>query len=249
MKKHLVFISHSYKDLKLAQAIKMYIDSLENFQAELIMEQKDPMKLLTQKVENGLERCTFIIPILTENSINNQWVNQEIGFARALKKHFIPIIQRTILSDLKGFINQSFDLPHNFEIGELSKTEYVLGLIGAVETDLYNKAKEIDSENISELFTGKWTSTFKIDGRLTSEHFEIKKNGTFTTNHDFKFQIKNVFIDNDDNSIYFEKHGLNDDKRILKNQLKIINRGQKYSGKEINTLENSTIEISYRKSV
>jgi len=60
-----------------------------------------------------------LIPILTIESICNQWVNQEIGFAKAINKPIIPLVEESLLDELKGFIHKQMDLPFKF-IGDES---------------------------------------------------------------------------------------------------------------------------------
>ncbi|MBN2236731.1 MAG: toll/interleukin-1 receptor domain-containing protein [Bacteroidales bacterium] len=74
-----------------------------------------PGKLLADKVNEGIQESQFFIPILTNNSIANQWVNQEIGFAYSHSRMILPIIDQNIMSKLKGFINPQLDLPFYFE--------------------------------------------------------------------------------------------------------------------------------------
>lgn len=52
---------------------------------------------------------------MTKNSIPTQWINQEIGFATALSKRIMPIVESDLIDKLKGFIYKQIDLPYNFQ--------------------------------------------------------------------------------------------------------------------------------------
>ncbi|GEM_PF-1758766 len=74
----------------------------------------------TEKVAKGIEECRYFVPILTRNSYQNQWVNQEIGYAAGKSKPIYPLIENQLLHDrlLKGWIHTERDLPYRFNIFE-----------------------------------------------------------------------------------------------------------------------------------
>ncbi len=65
---------------------------------------------LAEKVKEGIDEATFFVPILTGDSISNQWVNQEIGFAEAKGVSILPVVEQEIIPRLKGFIHNQVDL-------------------------------------------------------------------------------------------------------------------------------------------
>ncbi|GEM_PF-1119303 len=95
----------------------------------VVARRSKPAVLLATKVEDAIEESNYLIPILTEQSINNQWVNQEIGYANKLVKDkkikIIPIVEKTLILDdrLKGFIHKQMDLPFVYENNDSNEIE------------------------------------------------------------------------------------------------------------------------------
>ena len=54
------------------------------------------------KVKEGIDSCNAMIVLLTYNSTNTIWLNQEIGYATARNIPIIPIIEQGI--DVLGFL-------------------------------------------------------------------------------------------------------------------------------------------------
>jgi len=98
------------------QMLKDLIDESIDLTPIVIAERRNSLLPLTKKVEDGIKESQIIIPILTSESISSQWVNQEIGYATALKNiRIMPIIDNSIMNDLKGFIHKEVDLSYNFQ--------------------------------------------------------------------------------------------------------------------------------------
>ena len=57
-----------------------------SLEAIIVERNKEPMKLLVDKVSEGIHKSTFVVAILTKKSMHTQWINQEIGYAFALNK-------------------------------------------------------------------------------------------------------------------------------------------------------------------
>jgi hypothetical protein len=85
----------------------------------VVASRNKPAMLLATKVQEAIEEAEYLIPILTSQSIQNQWVNQEIGYAIKLvqqqKIRVIPIVELTVMDGLKGFIHKQMDLPFVFK--------------------------------------------------------------------------------------------------------------------------------------
>ena len=111
-----IFISYFNDDNKKMQMLKSLIDSTDGLIPIVIADRRKSLVPLTKKVEDGIKESKIIIPILTSNSINSQWVNQEIGYASALTTiKIMPIIENSIIDNLKGFIHKQVDLSYNYQ--------------------------------------------------------------------------------------------------------------------------------------
>ncbi|HTA84144.1 MAG TPA: toll/interleukin-1 receptor domain-containing protein [Bacteroidia bacterium] len=112
--KHEIFISYSHKDINKIKLLVKELNNHPTFKPLVIASDREVGKLLAEKVINGIKKAEIIIPVITERSISEQWINQEIGFATAIGKTIIPIIDNALIDDLKGFIHKQIDLPYSY---------------------------------------------------------------------------------------------------------------------------------------
>ena len=111
-----IFISYSDNDRKKMIALEKAIkESALNLKPIVVAKDAQPGVPLSEKIKKAINNCDIIIPIITEESIKNQWVNQEIGFAVAKEKKIFPIVDNAIIKNLKGFIHDQIDIPFNFK--------------------------------------------------------------------------------------------------------------------------------------
>ncbi len=114
MDKIKIFVSYFSGDDPKLKIVKEILKGEERIKPIIIADKREPKKLLTEKVIEGIKQADYIIPILTERSISTQWINQEIGYSKALAKNLIPIVELEIIDDLKGFIHKQIDLPYSY---------------------------------------------------------------------------------------------------------------------------------------
>jgi hypothetical protein len=112
--KHGIFISYSDFDKDKVGLIVQELEHNTLLYPIVIASNREALKPLAQKVADGIIEAKVIVPIITKNSINTQWINQEIGFATALQKKIMPVVQAELIETLKGFIHKQIDLPYNF---------------------------------------------------------------------------------------------------------------------------------------
>lgn len=111
-----VFISYAHDDdNKRKMLYRRILKAEAGLDPVVIVNRQFPGKPLADKVAEGIQECEFFVPILTKAALKNQWVNQEIGYAFALKKPIVPIVASSILHHLKGFIHAQNDLPFIFQ--------------------------------------------------------------------------------------------------------------------------------------
>lgn len=108
------FIGYASEDDSFAQYIHdslSRIVQIHPYKAEIYLEYGEDFK---QRIQNELSESYFMIVLLTEDGKSSQWVNQEVGYAFALKKrlipryrelpHIIPLSQKQV--ELKGLITK-----------------------------------------------------------------------------------------------------------------------------------------------
>jgi hypothetical protein len=119
MNKIKIFISYSIQDNDKMEFIKNLINESEKLEPIVVLQQKSNLSYNADKIIESLIKSTVFLPILTSNSINNQWVNQEIGFvfgSNSIKiENIKPIVEKKIMTKLKGFISANNDLNYRFE--------------------------------------------------------------------------------------------------------------------------------------
>lgn len=122
--KHGIFISYSDFDKEKVELIVKELEGNIKFYPIVIASNREALKPLAQKVADGIIEAKIILPILTKNSIPTQWINQEIGFATALNKRIMPIVESDLIDKLKGFIHKQIDLPYNYLPNTNKATEH-----------------------------------------------------------------------------------------------------------------------------
>jgi len=99
--------------------IKNLIDNKPPLKSLVVPQENSNLDYNSEKIKKAFAKTTIFLPILTSNSIKNQWVNQEIGYCFALNsikiENIKPIIEKKITNKLKGFISISNDLNYRFD--------------------------------------------------------------------------------------------------------------------------------------
>lgn len=115
---------------------------------------------LADKAKDCMDEADCLMPILTRQSIDSQWVNQKIGFAEALKKPIIPLVEKNLLDNLKGFIHKQIDLPFVFS---------------GVESDVKKEARSFRKCYISALEYPASSSDISLPHHNKRRKLEITK--------------------------------------------------------------------------
>ncbi len=111
-----IFISYSSDDNNKKNILKNKLNEVKEFIPVVIADRRRNMEPLTAKVESGLKESQIIIPIITRKSINTQWINQEIGYTKAISNiRIVPLVEDSIINDLKGFIHKQVDISNAFK--------------------------------------------------------------------------------------------------------------------------------------
>ncbi len=86
--KNVIFLSYAGKDKEIAQYMAEEINRQigANFYCHLVEATREGDTTFTDKIIKYFTTCNVFIVLLTRNSINNQFVNQEWGYAKALKE-------------------------------------------------------------------------------------------------------------------------------------------------------------------
>lgn len=181
-----VFISYSNDDKNKMVALERSIERcFDNIETIVVSRKISPGVPLSEKVKTSIEECDVLIPILTNKSLINQWVNQEIGYAVAKNKDIFPIVESDIIGNLKGFIHNQIDIPFSFKGNRdnsrkesYSYRKCYLNLLKYLSSTYY---QSIDSKPM-----------FKA----TVKPGKVKSGDKYTTSVKYKGVVKNGFFDN-----------------------------------------------------
>ncbi len=122
-----VFVSYAGENKKIAVKLANEINTKLKgyFLSELVEDRKEGDTTFTDKVINYFKKCNVFIVIITRESLKNQFVNQEWGYAKCLKE----LGQIQILLHIKGrrikpkgFISTNMDF-FNLEYNKAGKPE------------------------------------------------------------------------------------------------------------------------------
>lgn len=234
----LVFISYSSTDLSKLKAFERKLNETDFLKPLVIARNRESGSLITDKVTTGIKTADLIVPILTTNSIHAQWMNQEIGYAIALKKEVHPLVEHQVIGQLAGFITNAIDIPYQFNSNPDKKKERnaFRTCCDLLIQDLRTKWKP-DSPSkqlsLSDVFSGEWRNDYQHhSGRNGSEIVQIKNGNEYYADNTLTFLLDNIYISDDLKIIKFRKTHIKD-KHTALNELELIRQGV-YAGKEEN---------------
>lgn len=120
-----VFISFCWDNRDLTKRVYSAVNKTRHLYPIVITnpERANAQLWNPEKVALGIKECSFFISIISELSLNSQWVNQEIGFAAALERPIYSIVQQNLVDakKLKGWVNSERDQPYRYDLHEDSK--------------------------------------------------------------------------------------------------------------------------------
>ncbi len=119
-----VFISFAETDRNKMILLKKAIEGSKSLIPVVVEDKKEGAILLSTLVCDAIKESNYFIPILSGRSVNTQWVNQEIGFAKGLSSQveILPIVENEIIHSLKGFIHNQIQLRYTY-IADNSKSK------------------------------------------------------------------------------------------------------------------------------
>lgn len=178
--KEILFISYANEN---SDKVKLITRELENhpiFEPLVVANRREPNKALVKKVTDGIDSAYRIIPILSSQSFRTQWINQEIGYASARGIPIVPIVAKSILNDLKGFIHKQNDCPYLYpsRVGLFIRDENpaFMECFNLLIKDLEEEYKANQSKDSMEIIKDPNNSL------LSPSRIDSNKNSTF----DFK---------------------------------------------------------------
>lgn len=113
-----VFLSHATSDTKHVALVKRQIEAL-GITVYLAEHDPKPGTVVAQRVQDAIHRCHALVVLITTNSVNSAYVQQEVGIAHECDKPIVPIVEKGIdtrrLGILQGIEYLELDLEHPAE--------------------------------------------------------------------------------------------------------------------------------------
>jgi TIR domain len=100
-----VFLSHSCDDLQHVALVKRQIEALG---VDVYLAEHDlrPGTSIAAKVQQAIKRCHAVVVLITGNSIDSSFVQQEVGIARAFEKPIIPVVENGVDISRLGILRE-----------------------------------------------------------------------------------------------------------------------------------------------
>jgi len=168
-----IFISHAESDLDLIDRI---LSPIQNLPFDLIISvaEPEPGRIHTN-ITNQISNADVFIPVLTQDSKDNQWVNQEIGYAINQNATIIPLFEDDsmlggLISDINGVELDRYNNERTtFEVISMLRQDSQPLSIGPLMPNWYLELK-------CNYGNCKRMNYFTID-RAQNELWEMHKNG------------------------------------------------------------------------
>jgi len=96
-----IFISYATGDENSVKEIYETLSRLEDIEV-YVPEHGQNVENASQKIKENLDRSNLVIVLITFNSTNTMWLNQEIGYASGKNVPIISIIEKGI--NVEGFL-------------------------------------------------------------------------------------------------------------------------------------------------
>jgi hypothetical protein len=112
-----IFLSHNMRDREWGEWLlrSAAAHGIKPYLAEHDVQAGSP---LASKIEKAIDDSVAVIVLITDNSVNSAYVQQEVGYARKAKKLIIPVVQIGIVGEQLGmlqgveYISFDFASPH-----------------------------------------------------------------------------------------------------------------------------------------
>ncbi|MCL0094865.1 toll/interleukin-1 receptor domain-containing protein [Dehalococcoidales bacterium] len=163
-----IFLSYCEEDASLVHRI-FYILSrlrLDPYAFKLFPE---PGAFIHEIVLSRIKDSEYVIPFITQNGVQSQWVNQEIGAAHALRKYIIPVVEVGVES--KGFVD--LRLRHAVQYQPIDPNQMIYSLIWRLCTLLKPKYLDAECPKCENTFIMKMPS-FELWGDVISKGDQLQ---------------------------------------------------------------------------
>ncbi len=101
---HRIFVGYAAGDENSIKEMYDALSRLEDVEISIPQWVQAEEKSVAHKIKEDLDRTNLAIVLITFNSTNTMWLNQEIGYASAKNIPIISVVEKGI--DVKGFLEE-----------------------------------------------------------------------------------------------------------------------------------------------
>jgi len=204
---HYVFISYAGSDYEIAKKIENGINhQLKSFyNSKLVEDRKEGDTTFTEKVIQYFKQCNVFIVLITDNSLSNQFVNQEWGYAKCLKEfgqiqillHITQVYSNNKKIESKGFISTNMDFINlRYENNTPQIESMVSQLINFLqEKERYLRPIFTEKQNKLKRFLAEIDKNINLQIELSSKEQNFRKDLAMNSSlfrYDYALQIINI---------------------------------------------------------
>lgn len=204
---HYVFISYDSSDYEIAKKIENGINhQLKSFyNSKLVEDRKEGDTTFTEKVIQYFKQCNVFIVLLTDNSLSNQFVNQEWGYAKCLKEfdqiqillHITQFYSNNKRIESKGFISKNMDF---IDLHYENNTPQIEGMVSQLINFLQEKERYLrpiftEKQNKLKRFLTEIDKNINLQIELSSKKQDFREYLAINPSlfrYDYALQIINI---------------------------------------------------------
>jgi hypothetical protein len=100
-----IFLSHSMADREHVEVVQRQIEALG---VDVYLAEHDPRPgtSIAERVERALRQCHAVVVLITTNSVDSAYVQQEVGLARANRKPIVPVVDKRVDKARLGLLTE-----------------------------------------------------------------------------------------------------------------------------------------------
>ena len=124
-----VFLSHNSTDKEWVEKIEQRLWR-EGIRPYLFEHDPQPGNSISQKIQKAIRNSDSLVVLVTKDGQFSKWLNAEIGYAKAIDKPIIPLVDRLI---------------DNPELPFIGDTEYIRVNLNSIEDELPVLIKDLSN--------------------------------------------------------------------------------------------------------
>jgi len=140
-----IFLSHNSRDRGWTEHVAAHAAAL-GIKPYLAEHDVRAGHFLAEKVQAAIRRSAAVVVLISDNSVNAPYVQQEIGFALAMNKVVIPLVQPGVSGEMLAMLQGVEYIPFDFDDPEQGLAGLNVTLKRLVERQQHDRRKQRDQD-------------------------------------------------------------------------------------------------------